>query len=1005
MSEHPLPTLVCPAGNAVKAPSGRYPAAGAAILVGTAFGWLGCSEQSASQLLTSLAASDRIAFVCRNAETGDGARLDECPDRADDGVAHELLALVTQTLTSEVAVLDLRRGKVLDADPATPGPGFLPVGGSPTDVVVTPGGVASFVPVAEAGREGLFALPTHCIGSPEKGDVRRELTSWTACSLPAAPGRLEVVVDPPSTDGTLRASCSGEPVAEPAAAGRACAADLRLEAAVEPQGRRVLVVTLPELGELAFIDAQGLLDNNPGSFDPCRIEKRVKLGVSLPAAGIDQALPTELVATGCGQPSVAHYATSATAPDAQPAGMAQSAGRLYVADRTAPVVHVVDVTDPCAPREEPPLLPVSFEFPTETVTTRDVAVSPTTSQGQRFLYAVDDRDGSLMVFDLTAGAARTPLIRPQAARLPYDPADRIAFAAPVRGLEFVSRDMPLLDDTTGVAVIGQQCDPLPASHSPGTLYRPSTDFSRGARPQRLRGVFVMAALANGQISVIDIEDDDAPCRRPIEANPSEVPDQHGCFGDPEIKRFETESGKPTVTGEVTCEAVMPHTARSANLLIDSSRVGVHAPALRSLPRLVTPDGVLATGRSEDGVKHPAMLAVPFTTPDGKPAPSVLNVGTASYGYEVESADEPLVVDPASAELPSLLLPTRQPRAYVSGETFAATFEGPLFAERTTGHLQVDASMFVDVDAGFCSQGVQDEQLSAEMARDFGVPEAERARFARLYSDYVQLTADFDEDDPYWDSEAGRACFGGSGLEGCQVNFGTADEPRTERDLAIVEAYWNQLSVVPRDVADASERAARLEDIRCCFPSLTSYVVRGGRQWIFKGSVSGFRHTIMTGSDPLGRCVRECNGSKALFRGRVLEISSETECAATDSACGIGLADPDEDFACVVKKTSGAVDPVADHVAEACVFENLNARFAVYRGQAQSKRDMQFNWDVSGGFVPLSMNVATASTGPVVLPQSIKYLSRSDRLVVVDGMSAGVTLFDLDQLESVGNPYL
>ncbi|MBN1610972.1 MAG: hypothetical protein JW940_30355 [Polyangiaceae bacterium] len=1001
MSEHPLLSLLYAEGQAVAGPSVRHPASCAAVFVGMAFGLLGCSETSASQLLTSLTASDRIAFVCRNADTGDGAELDECPDRADDGVAHSLLALVTQTLTGEIAVLDLSRGQMLDADPATPGPGFLPVGGSPTDVVATPGGIASFVSVAEAGREALFALPTHCIGSPKKGDVRRELTSWSACSLPAAPGRLQVVADPPNTDGTLRASCSGELVAEPAAAGRACAADLRLEAAVEPQGRRVLAVALPGLGELAFIDAQWLLDRDPGSFEPCRIERRVKLAVSLPPAGIDQPLPSELIATRCGQPSVAHYATGTTVPEAQPAGMAQSMGRLYVADRSAPVVHVVDVTDPCVPREEPPLLAVSFESPTETVTTRDVAVSPTTSQGQRFLYAIDDRHGSLMTFELTAGAERTPLIHPQAARLPYDPPDRIAFAAPVRGIEFVSRDMPLLDETTGVAVIGQQCDPLPGSHSPGTLYRPSADFSRGARPRRLRGVFAMAALANGQISVIDIEDDDAPCRRPIEANPDDVPDQHGCFADPaDVEQFATSGGKPTVTGEVTCEAIMPHTARSANLLVSSSKVGVHAPALRALPRLVTPDGVLATGRTEDGVKHPAMLAVPF---DGS-EPSVLNVGTTMYSTET-GVGETLVTDPKLAELPSLLLPTRQPRAYVSSETFAATFEGPLSAERTTGRLQVDQGVFIDVDAFFCSQGVQDEQLAAEMGADFGVPEAEdeRAQFAKVYADYVQLTADFDEDDPYWDSKAGKACRGGRGLEGCQAKFGTADEPTTARDLAIVTAFDDRLSVVPRDPLSEAEKATRLEQIRCCFPTLTSYVVRGGRQWIFKGTVSGFRHTIT--KDWSGACVRECNGRKALFRGRALEISSRVPCEATDATtCGIGSAE-ETDFACIVDKNEGAVNPASDHVADACVFENLNARFAIYRGQQPSRRDMQFNWDVSGGFVPLSMSVATASTGSSVLPQSIRYLSRSDRLVVVDGISAGVTLFDMDQLQSVGNPYL
>jgi hypothetical protein len=999
MSEQPLPSVRRAPGTAARGPRDRHTAAFLAVFVGAGFGLPACSEQTQSQLLTSLTASGRIAFVCRNADTGDGARLDECPDRADDGVAHELLALVTQTLTSEVAVLDLSRGKVLDAEPATPGPGFLPVGGSPTDVVVTPGGVASFVPVAEAGREGLFALPTQCIGSPSEGDVRRELTSWTACSLPAAPGRVAVVVDPPRTDGTLRASCAGEPVAEPAAAGRACAADLRLEAAVEPQGRRVLAVTLPGLGEVAFIDAQWLLDRDPGSFEPCRIERRLKLGVELPPGGIDQTLPLELVASGCGQQPVAHYATSTTLPEPEPAGLAQSMGRLYVADRSAPVVHVVNVSDPCAPREEPPLLPVSFEFPTETVRTRDVSVSPTTSRGQTFLYAIDDRDGSLMAFDLTAGAERTPIIRRQAARLPYDPADRIAFSAPVRGVEFVSRDMPLVDETTGVAVIDQQCDPLPDSDSPGTLYRPSADLSRGARPRRLRGVFAVAALANGQISVIDVEDDDAPCRRPVEANATETPDQHGCFGDdPNVKAFETADGKPTVTGEVTCEAVMPHTVRSAYPLITSSKVGVHAPALRSLPRLVTPDGVLAIGRTGDGPKHPVMLAVPYLNPAGDFERSVLNVGTTTYAYPTEEgADERLAVDPAEAELSSVLLPTEQPRAYVSGETFAATFEGPLFAERTTGRLEVDRSVFVDVDAGFCAQGVQDRELAAEMGADFGVPEDERAEFATEYSDYVQLTADFDKDDPYWDSKAGKSCIRGGGRDGCESQFGTADDPAAARDLAIVEAFADHLSVVPRGTD-------RLEDIRCCFPTLTSYVVRGGRQWIFKGTVSGFRHTISTGPD--GRCVRDCNGRKALFRGRALEISTSTTCETAEPAtCAIGRANAKTDFACVVEKTSGAVDPARDHVADACVFENLNARFAIYRGQESSRRDMQFNWDVSGGFVPLSMNVATASTGSSVLPQSIKYLSRSDRLVVVDGIAAGVTLFELDGLERSGNPYL
>lgn len=1002
MSQEVLPSLRRVASPAARVPAVRLPALSAAVLFGMASAVFGCSERVDSQLLRSLAASAHIAFVCRNADTGDGARLDECPDRADDGVPHELFGLVTQTRTSEVAVLDLTQGKVLDADPATPGPGFLPVGGSPTDIVVTPGGVASFVAVAEAGHEGLFALPTRCIGTPEAGDARRELTAWSACSLPTAPGRLQLVVDPPGSDGSTRASCAGDLVTEPEAAGRVCPADLRQEASVAPQGRRVLAVSLPQSGELVFIDAQWLLDRKPGSFETCRIERRLKLGVLLPQAGIDQPLPPELVAKTCGQAPMAHYATDTRAKP-EPAGMTQSMGRLYVADRGAPVIHVVNVMDPCAPTEEPPLLPVSFEYPTETVTTRDVAVSPTTSQGQRFLYAIDDRDGSLMVFDLTGGAERTPLIRPQAARLPFDPADRIVLSSPVRDVEILARDMPLLDESTGVAVIGQQCDPLPASKSAGTLYRPSSDYSRGARPNRLRGVFGMAALANGRVSIIDVEDFDAPCRRPTLANPASVADPRGCFGDPDIKSFVGSDGKRTVTGEVTCEVVMPHSPRSAHLLTASSGAGVHAPALRSLPRLVTEDGVLSIGRTEEGVIHPLMLAVPFTMPGGTAASSTVIVGTTVYASD-DSADERLITDPAEAEQASLLLPVQQPRSYVSRETYAVTFEGAVGGHRTTGRLEPEASVFVDVDAGFCRQGVQDQRLASEMAAEFEVPEEERAAFGALYADYVQLTADFDDDDPYWDTAAGKACVGGSGFDGCEATFGTGDDPTTARDLTVVEAFTDHLLVEPRDVEETSQ-AARLQQIRCCFPSLTSYTVRGGRQWIFRGTVSGFRHTIVDG--PEGRCIRECNGRKALFRSRALEISSSTECKPTDATCAIGLAnrgDEKTDFACVVAKTSGAVAPDTDRVAEACVFENLNARFAIYRGMNETRRDMQYNWEVLGGFAPLSMSVATTSTGSSVLPQSIEYLSRSDRLVVVDGQSAGVTLFDMDNLAITGDPY-
>ena len=143
-------------------PGTRLRAVLAASVLVSCIGGLACNESQPSQVLRALALSDDISLVCYDLERREGTRIDNCPDRVDDGVVHELLGLVTQTMTGEVTVLNFSSGQVVDVDPATPAPSFLPVGGSPVDIATTPGGTASFVAVAEAGRQGIYALPTSC---------------------------------------------------------------------------------------------------------------------------------------------------------------------------------------------------------------------------------------------------------------------------------------------------------------------------------------------------------------------------------------------------------------------------------------------------------------------------------------------------------------------------------------------------------------------------------------------------------------------------------------------------------------------------------------------------------------------------------------------------------------------------------------------------------------------------------------------------------------------------
>jgi hypothetical protein len=65
--------------------------------------------------------------------------------------------------------------------------------------------------------------------------------------------------------------------------------------------------------------------------------------------------------------------------------------------------------------------------------------------------------------------------------------------------------------------------------------------------------------------------------------------------------------------------------------------------------------------------------------------------------------------------------------------------------------------------------------------------------------------------------------------------------------------------------------------------------------------------------------------------------------------------------------------------------------------------MSFNWQTTGGFVPLSMSLSTQSNQ--VSPQSMSYLTGYGYLAVVDSSTLGLSLFDLNSLGVVlPSPY-
>jgi hypothetical protein len=999
------------------------------------FGGLGaaCNNSSTTPPLSSLRQSGQVSFVCVNLR-GDGAPLDQCPVGASISTSstarsltvaslnHDLYALVTQTVTGEVALLRIsaRAGvsgpTVIDVDPSNPGVTPLRVGQDPSDMVTTPGGKATFVSVREVGKPGLFALPTRCLWGPEAGESPRDLTSWPACSLPSPPGRMVIVADEPDAQGRVRTSCDGsyqEPKDPTGAAGANGADDCAVDLATETNqpGRQKLIVTLPDRGTLAVVDAQRLLDRAPGSFDPCPIEAEFELRAD-PSGERTQPLPPDLAGQGC-FPEKFEYPELSEAFDPKPAGLSLGRGILFVADQAAPVIHRVSTEDVCQLTEKPPLLPTSMLEPDRLVTSSRLAVSPVTRAGSQFLYAIDEspaRAADVMVFDITSeNSPRTPLVRPGSKDMPFEIPDRIQFPAAAKDVGFVQNDEPIVDPDTDVGEFGVLCDPDP-SLSPddeGARYRSNESLTAGAGINR-RGIFAYVLTSDGNLNVVDLEDYDAACRRPIQVNRSSSPDFRGCLGDVQALDYYTSNGRPTgvptVTNEVSCRVVEPHRARAhgrQGYVITNDTIGTGAPTLLSLPRLTL------FGRSQpvsrdtvEGRKRPILLGADFGGEHGLPiTPAQVYVGTTQRSRDSET--EPLDINPNSAEQSNVVLPFVEPRAYPETEVVTVAYEGDLDGLHSAGRIEIEADdklRLSDVDASYCKSGTQDVATTRDLLeKDYGLTGDPLSELALRYADYVQVTSSFPlEDDEYWQG-AGAACVGDQGFAGCDSVFGktTVDDLRRERDLKILAAYDDHLELAPALLPTGSNVRRYFEALSCCFPGALSYRVRAAEQWVVRGTSSGYRHPVVAVADADGElaCRLACDPVRGSRRGRLVELSS-TSCddpnPEAPDFCGVGPR-TSRDVVCAYDSTSGAVQPGTG--AGRCIFDDGTRRFALYRGLEQSARGMAFLFDVGGGFLIDSVNLSSV-TRTNVLPVSLATVPSFGAAGVVDAQDRGVLLIEV-----------
>jgi hypothetical protein len=478
------------------------------LLLAMLAGLTACSSNNTNIQQRALNRPGELAIACMSTDRDLPLPLSACqaPDEDGDGVPDDAAepagtarthAFVAQTSTDEVASIQVdgdTDARVIDANPAIPGFTFFEVDGGPA-VVFTPTGAAGVGCTYVASREEgtVQVLPTAAFRGRVPGDAQ-----VARVVLPGA----------------------GRPTA------------------MEPIGDESrLVLTLPEQGALVTVDVSVTPDPSSGDADatadaiaavcgtPPAVGAPIALSEAVPEA-VDLTVlaeadqPREQIRVCPGSledpPRVPPRTPRFLGDTPRPVDLAHDAvdARLYVADAHLPIVHVLDVSDPAAPVE---LAPLSVGVPTLALALTPYVPAEGTEPGlavtERYLYAVDATDGSVLVVDVSDPASAR-----YGAVLTVDgrgtrPGDRVDLPFAVRSLEVVTpgypvelprgATLPVPDGSVGDIDFGVACTP--------------TDLTVSTRqdrlgPRFLRGVFLAAAGTDGLMWMVDIHDLDAGCR-------------------------------------------------------------------------------------------------------------------------------------------------------------------------------------------------------------------------------------------------------------------------------------------------------------------------------------------------------------------------------------------------------------------------------------------------------------------------------------------------------------
>lgn len=405
-----------------------------------AVGLFACSSNTSTGNPRTFNRPVQAAFACLDTTTGVPRSLADCITGASGIAMH---ALVLQEARGEVAAVDLVSRLVIDSDRGVPGYSFVPVSALPTSILV-PRNSPQCAFVASAGENGVDAI-----------DLRRfrRQSAEIAETFPSAelPGQPSAMVLSPLEDA--------------------------------------LWISLPERGSVVRVALDGCTF---GAQNEIMLDTTVPAATSWDGSGdLSRICPTTGF-TGAAPAIVAPRTYTATTPAARP--QALEVGReLLVGDANLPLIHRIDFDTQTVLPSIATGAPIRELVATPAVPNSLDALDPTRS---RFIYAIDESDGTVMVVDYSdpasAGFGAIIPVGPEGVVRP----DRLPFLSGARTLAVITPSYDAEDPFARV------CNP--------TLSLASGAVAPGVTA--LRGVFVSVGLTDSTVRFVDIFDTDSPCR-------------------------------------------------------------------------------------------------------------------------------------------------------------------------------------------------------------------------------------------------------------------------------------------------------------------------------------------------------------------------------------------------------------------------------------------------------------------------------------------------------------